>query len=155
MTILIIVITVVIAAAIIIVIVTIVITKFVTSVPRIPWWHLPVLVFLCWHTISFRLSVPWQVHSVIHIWPSLPVHSCSVSSCLIQNTYMTWLCTGPDKVDEDNNDKDEVFVDEIDVFESSFLDEVFVFFTSLVVSLSNFVAVRTRKSKKLNINVII
>ena len=59
------------------------------------------------------------------------------------------------EVDNNDNDKNEIFVDEVDAFESSFLDEVFVFSTSLVVFLSSFVAVRTRELKKLNINVII
>ena len=54
-----------------------------------------------------------------------------------------------------NNDENEIFADEIDVFESSSLDEVFVFSTSPVVSLFNSVAARTKKLKKLNINVII
>ena len=54
-----------------------------------------------------------------------------------------------------NNDEDEVFVDEINVFESSFLDEAFVFSTSLVVSLFNSVAARTKELKKLNVNIII
>ena len=54
-----------------------------------------------------------------------------------------------------NNDKNEVFVGEVDVFESPFLDEAFVFSTSLVVSLFSFVAIRTRELKKLNMNVII
>ena len=70
----------------------------VTSVSHIPLRYLPVLTFLCCHTTPFRPSVPWQVHLAIHKWPSLPVHSYSISSCLIQYTYITWLCTGPDIV---------------------------------------------------------
>ena len=54
-----------------------------------------------------------------------------------------------------NNDKNEIFVDEIDVFESSSLDEVSVFPTSLVISFFSSVAVRARELKKLNVNVII
>ena len=59
------------------------------------------------------------------------------------------------EVDDSNNDENEVFVDEVDVFESSFLGEASAFLTSLVVSFSSFVAARTRELKKLNINVII
>ena len=59
------------------------------------------------------------------------------------------------EVDDDNDDKNEVFVDEIDVFESSSLGEAFVFSTSLVVSLFSFVAARAKELKKLNINIII
>ena len=59
------------------------------------------------------------------------------------------------EVDDDDDDGDEVFADEVDVFESSSLGEVFVFSTSLVVSLFSFVAVRARELKKLNVNVII
>ena len=59
------------------------------------------------------------------------------------------------EVNNNDNDKNEVFVDEINVFESSFLGEAFVFSTSLVVSFFSFVAVRARKLKKLNVNIII
>ena len=59
------------------------------------------------------------------------------------------------EIDDDNNDKDEIFVDEVNVFEPSFLGEVFAFSTSLVVSLSSSIAARARKLKKLNVNIII
>ena len=50
-----------------------------------------------WH-FPFRLSVSWQIHSVIHIWLSLPVHSCFSSSCLILYTYITWLYTNSNTI---------------------------------------------------------
>ena len=59
------------------------------------------------------------------------------------------------EIDNDNNWENEALVGEVDVFESSFLDETPAFSTSFVVSLSSSVATRTRKLKKLNVNIII
>ena len=63
-----------------------------------------------------------------------------------------------DHNNESNDDDDwgnEALVDEVDAFESFFLDGALAFSTSLVVSFIEFVAARAKELKKLNVNIII
>ena len=59
------------------------------------------------------------------------------------------------EVSDGDDDEDEVFVDEVDVFEPPSLGGASAFFTSLVVFSFSSVAARTKELKKLNMNIII